>query len=82
MYVGDQRVAQMLSSHPSVVQTWLFYQSGEKIIEHGPNPYVARYYICGNTREELDEITRYFFEHMSIRDGQDREVLYQNKIGD
>ncbi len=81
MDVVHQETAQKLAKLPGVAETWLFYRSGETIIQHGPNPYVARYYITGDTREEIDELTRYFFAHMSITDGAGREVLYQNVIG-
>lgn len=82
MKVVHQDIAQKLSSTAGVTETWLFYHENEEIILHGPNPYVARYYLAGTTREEIDRLTRYFFSHMSITDASGNEVLYQNIIGD
>lgn len=82
MRVVNQQTANDLAKTRGVAETWLFYRKGEEIIEHGPNPYVARYYITGNSREEVDALTRYFFDRMSITDENGREVLYQNQIGE
>lgn len=82
MHVVHQEIAEELSGWPGVAETWLFYRSGEEIIQHGPNPYVARYYITGGSREEVDELTRRFFARMSITDENGREVLYRNVIGE
>lgn len=81
MTVVNQQMAQKLSKLPGVAETWLFYSPHEKIVLHGSNPYVARYYIIGNSRREIDELTEYFFQHMSITDENEQEVLYKNKIG-
>lgn len=81
MTVVNQQVAQELSKTPGVAETWLFYKSGEEIILHGSNPYVARYYITGTSREEIDKLTEYFFQRMSITDADGNEVLYKNRIG-
>ena len=48
---------------------------------HVVNPYVVRYYITANTREEIDQLTEYFFSNMTITDENGREVLYKNEIG-
>ena len=82
MTVVHQETAKQLSDTDGVAETWLFYRDNEEIIKHGPNPYVARYYITGETREEIDALTRYFFEKMSITDADGQEVLYQNIIGE
>lgn len=82
MTVVHQEKARELSKTPGVAETWLFYRDNEEIIKHGPNPYVARYYITADTRREIDDLTRYFFDHMSITDSYDKEVLYQNIIGE
>ncbi len=73
--------AKELAELPGVKETWLFYREGEEVVLHGPNPYAARYYITGATREEIDALTEYFFRRMSITDADGREVLYQNQIG-
>lgn len=82
MTVVHQETAKQLSETDGVAETWLFYKENEEIIKHGPNPYVARYYITGKTREEIDALTRYFFEKMSITDADGQEVLYRNMIGE
>ncbi len=82
MHVVHQETAEELSRLPGVAETWLFYRSGEEIIQHGPNPYVARYYITGGTRAEIDALTEEFFARMSITDANGREVLYENRIGE
>ena len=82
MTVVHQDVARSLSQTPGTAETWLFYREKEEIIRHGPNPYVARYYITGETREEIDALTDYFFDHMSITDEDGREVLYRNIRGE
>ncbi len=82
MHIDCQRKARELAKTPGTVESWLFYEDGEEVVEHGPNPYVARYYVVGETREQVDEITRQFFGNMSVTDREGREVLYQNQIGD
>lgn len=81
MRVVNQEKARELEKIPGVRECWLFYQEGEQIIEHGPNPYVARYYVTGMTREEVDALTAYIFAHMSVTDEAGEEILYQNQIG-
>lgn len=80
MHVVHQETARALAKQPGVAETWLFYHTGEEIILHGPNPYVARYYIVGDTREEVDALTRDFFSRMSITDADGQEILYRNQI--
>lgn len=81
MTVVNQDIARSLAETEGVKETWLFYRDHEEIIKHGPNPYVARYYITGETREEVDRLTQYFFDRMSITDEYGSEVLYPNIIG-
>ncbi len=81
MHTDDQTKARELAKTPGTVESWLFYQDGEEVIEHGPNPYVARYYVTGETRAQVDEVTCHFFRNMSVTDKEGREVLYQNQIG-
>ena len=56
------------------------YKEGENVIEYGPNPYLALYYIEADTRGQLEKETRKFFSEMSIRDPKGQEVAYRNKI--
>lgn len=57
-----------------------FYKEGERVIEYGPNPYLALYYIETENRRQLELETEKFFSEMSIRDPEGREVAYRNKI--
>ena len=81
MRVAHQEKARELAKLPGVRECWLFYREGEQIIEHGPNPYVARYYITGSTREEVDVLTKSIFAQITVTDETGEEVLYQNQIG-
>lgn len=78
--IADLSAAQKLAQHPAVIKPWIFYREGESVIAHGPNPYVALYYIAAATRKELDEITKEFFHTMRIPDPHGEEVLWQNRI--
>ena len=50
------------------------------MIEYGPNPYLALYFIETENRRQLELETEKFFSEMSIRDPEGREVAYRNKI--
>ena len=78
--ISDQSAAYILTKHPAVVKPWIFYHEGEQVIQHGPNPYVALYYIAAENRILLDQITEEFFHDMTITDTNGNEVLYQNQI--
>lgn len=78
--IADLSAAQKLAQHPAVIKTWIFYREGESVIAHGPNPYVALYYIAAATRKELDAITEEFFSTMEIPDSSGEELLWQNRI--
>lgn len=80
MKIADLSAAKKLAEHPAVVKPWIFYKETEHIIAHGPNPYVALYYVASKNREELDQITEQFFHDMTITDTEGNEVLYQNRI--
>lgn len=78
--IADLSAAEKLAHHPSVVKPWIFYQEGESVIAHGPNPYVALYYVAAPDRKSLDQVTETFFDKMTIPDPDGEEVLYQNVI--
>lgn len=82
MEIADLSKARKLAKHPAVMKPWIFYKESERVIAHGPNPYVALYYISASSHEELDEYTHYFFDEMKVPDPDGSEVLYQNKIPD
>ena len=82
MCIASQKKAHALAAVPGVLDSWIFYREGEEVVQHGANPYVVRYYIGADTREEVDEMTRHFFKEISVTDANGIEVLYRNKIGD
>lgn len=80
LMVENQETALKLSSMKGIMDSWLFYKKGERIIPHGVNPYAIRYYISAKSRAEADWMTNYIFEHMSITSPEGEEVLYQNHM--
>ena len=82
LQIADQTAARRLAEEKCVVKPWIFYKEGEKVVEYGPNPYLALYYIETETRGELDRETEKFFSEMSIRDPEGKEVAYKNRIPD
>ena len=46
LQIADQTAACELAKEKCVVKPWIFYKEGERVIEYGPNPYLALYYIC------------------------------------
>ena len=56
--IGDQSKAVLLGQKKEVEKPWIFYREGETVIEHGPNPYLALYYVKTENREEMDELTQ------------------------
>ena len=49
------------------------------MVAHGPNPYMARYFITGKNRAYIDNVTKKIFDAMSIKDFQGKELLYPNQ---
>lgn len=82
LQIADQKTACRLAEEKCVVKPWIFYKEGECVIEYGPNPYLALYYIETDTRGQLETETEKFFSEMSIRDPDGKEVAYRNKIPD
>lgn len=80
--VADQSAARSLGEETSVVKPWIFYEDGETVVEYGPNPYMALYYIQADARNELDRSTEKFYRKMSIRDPEGREIVYKNILPD
>lgn len=80
MTVENQSEAAALASLPQIEDYWQFYQSGETVIPHGPNPYVLRYYISDSSREKIDVVTSYIFEHAAVTDASGDSVIYSNQM--
>ena len=47
------------------------------MIEYGPNPYLALYYIETENRRQLELETEKFFSEMSIRDPEGKRSCLQ-----
>ena len=82
LQIRDLSVPQKLASHSAVEKPWIFYHEGESVIAHGPNPYVALYYISCPSRKKLDQVTDEFFTSMTIPSLDGKEVLYRNQMPD
>lgn len=82
MIVSSNAEADRLAADSHVKDYWAFYSSGEEIIPHGPNPYVLRYYISGDNRDEIDQISDYIFKNAAVTDSAGQSVIYQNKLTD
>lgn len=80
MTVHDQSKAAELAKLPQVADFWAFYKEGETIIPHGPNPYVLRYYITCDSREEIDRVTKHIIEHAEVTDINGNSVIYKNQM--
>ena len=78
--IREQQAAYDLAKENAVVKPWIFYETGEEVVAYGPNPYLALYYIEAGSREELDQISEYFFEKMSMTDPDGEEIVFQNKL--
>ena len=59
--VDNQDAAVKLSSMKGIMDSWLFYKKGERIIPHGVNPYAVRYYITAKSRTEADLHDKLYF---------------------
>lgn len=81
MTVAHQQAALAVGQRPEVVFSQYFYCDGQRIIPHS-NPYAARFYVAGDSREQVDRTTQAIFSAMSITDPQGREVLYHNQMTD
>ncbi len=80
MTVADQTKARRLAGLPQVCSFCAFYQEGERIIPHGPNPYVLRYYLTARTRPEADALTARIFLEADVTDEHGHSVIYRNQI--
>ncbi len=82
LQIADQTAACELAKEKCVVKPWIFYKEGERVIEYGPNPYLALYYIETENRRQLELETEKFFSEMSIRDPEEEklptEIRYRN----
>lgn len=64
--IADQSVIRELAKDPHVMDTLMFYEDGETIDRYSSKSYLVRYYIGAESREELDAVTKMFFERMYV----------------
>ena len=76
----DESEAVSLSKEEDIENSILFYKEGERISSETPRPYVARYYLTGDTREAVDKRTKEIFHKMTIKNTAGEEVLYRNRV--
>ena len=77
--IANQQAAYDIAEWPEVMESQIFYKEGEPVVAHGPNPYMARYFITGKNRAYIDNVTKKIFDAMSIKDFQGKELLYPNQ---
>ena len=67
---------------PGVADVLRYYAPGD-VISHavGAKPYVARVYLVGDTRQEVDEATLRIFRSAKVLDSDGRNLLYNSEIG-
>lgn len=80
--IGEQNSLRESAGHPAVVSSMIFYEDGETVAAHGPNPYVALFYVRAASRRELDQITEEFNQKITVKTPDGEEVLYANQIPD
>ena len=79
--VGSMDVARACTALPGVVDATLYYAPGQTVAHGvGAKPYVARYYLEAQTRDELDALTRRFYDEVSVTDADGGELLYRNEL--
>lgn len=80
LQIADQSSAWSLAQEENVENAWIFYEEGDRVVEYGPNPYLAFYYIKAASREALDEVSERFFQKMSITDAEGKEIAFRNQL--
>lgn len=81
MQIVNQEKTKELAVSEQAEDFCLFYDNGKTISHFGKEPYVARYYITAETRDDLDKKTDRIFHNISITDAIGNEVIYRNQIG-
>lgn len=75
--ISDLSCCEKLGREPGVLECKIFYQDGETVDTYGPHPYLVRYYLEADSREELDKATEHFFEKMSVPGTDGCDVDYK-----
>ena len=64
--IVHQSVVRELAEDPHVLKTTMFYEDGETIDNFSSKPYLVRYYIGAQTRDELADVTQMFYDKMYV----------------
>lgn len=78
--IANQTSAREIAKRDDVVFSQIFYHDGEQVRQHGPNPYVVRYYVTGDSRAAVDRSTEEIFQQITITDPSGAEILYRNSM--
>lgn len=80
--IADISCCDRLGAEANVFEYKSFYQTGDVIDNYGSRPYLARYYLGADTREQLDAVTKHFYRDMyvpAVGGGRvDREFIFQS----
>ena len=79
--VSDLSSALAILDRNDVQYGKIFYSAGERIGSPQRMPYAARFYIIGESREEIDTRTEEIISTMALRDAEGNDLLYPNRIG-
>lgn len=70
------------AGQPGVAEVIRYYAPGDRISHAvGAKPYVARVYLEGDTRQEVDEATQKVFSSARVLDENGNNLLYNDEIG-
>ena len=79
--VQDASSAIAAADFEGVVDGLVYYKPGEKIGHGvGQKPYVARYFIGTDSRDELDAISRRIYDEVRVFDADGRNLLLRHEL--
>jgi len=72
----DQSSVRELTGGAGVRHSVLFYKEGERLGVLGPKQYFARYYVEGQTREEMLRLEAHIFRHARAFNEKGEQVIF------
>lgn len=75
--IKNQEAIYELAKNPHVYEFIPFYKDGEEIDNYGSKSYLVRYYLTGDSREEVDNVTQEFFDKFHVEGADGKEVAYK-----
>lgn len=78
--ISNQSIIGKLAEDKHVVECNIFYKEGEFVDNYSSKPYLARYYIMAESREELDETTEIFFNNFKVYDRNGDNIAIQHVL--